>query len=49
MLYRAVYADIAKGARSKSPLYATAEDGDHEVKVCDAVLKSNATKKWVTI
>ena len=52
MLYRAVYADIAdvaNGKKSKQPLYATAADGDHEVRLCDAVLKSSATKKWVTI
>ena len=49
MLYRAVYHDIARGQRSTNPLYATAADGDHEVKLCDAVLKSNAAKKWVTV
>ena len=49
MLYRAVYTDIAKGVRSKDQLYATAEDGHHEVLLCDAVLKSNETKKWVSI
>ena len=49
MLYRAVYFDIASGKKSKAPLYATAEDGDHEVRLCDAVLKSSATKKWVSI
>jgi predicted dehydrogenase len=53
MLYRAVYNDIANvkdgGRREKAPLYATAEDGDHEVRLCDAILKSNATKKWLTV
>jgi predicted dehydrogenase len=48
MLYRAVYNDIANG-RSKQPLYATAEDGHHEIEVCEAILKSNATKKWVNV
>jgi predicted dehydrogenase len=46
MLYRAVYRDIAEGA-SKQPLYATAADGHHEIKVCEAIIKSNASKKWV--
>lgn len=48
MLYRAVYNDIANG-RSKHPLYATAEDGHHEIEVCEAILKSNASKKWVKV
>jgi predicted dehydrogenase len=53
MMYRAVYQDIlnleTSGKRPRRPLYATAEDGDHEVRVCDAILKSNAAKKWVTV
>jgi predicted dehydrogenase len=52
MLYRAVYSDIASiknGESSKKALYAMAEDGDHEVRLCDAILKSNQRKKWVTI
>ena len=53
MLYRAVYNDIVQlqstGKRGKEPLYASAEDGDHEVRLCDAILKSNAAKKWVTV
>jgi predicted dehydrogenase len=49
MLYRVIYSDIARGKQSKVPLYATAEDGHHEVKLCDAILKSNAAKKWVTV
>jgi predicted dehydrogenase len=48
MLYRAVYNDIASGP-SKNPLYATAADGHHEIEVCEAILKSNASKKWVNI
>lgn len=49
MLYRAVYADIAAGRRSKKPLYATAEDGAHEVRICEAILKSNKTKAWTDV
>jgi predicted dehydrogenase len=48
MLYRAVYNDIASG-RPKHPLYASAEDGHHEIEVCEAILKSSAAKKWVKI
>lgn len=49
MMYRAVYADIAQGRRGSKPLYATAEDGDHEVRLCDAVLKSYQSKRWITV
>jgi predicted dehydrogenase len=49
MLYRAVYADVARGSYSKQPLYATAEDGDHEVRLCDAILKSNQRRKWMKV
>ena len=49
MHYRAVYEHIATKGRKKKPLFATAEDGHHEVKLCDAVLKSSATKKWVSV
>ncbi len=49
MHYRAVYEHIAAKGRKKKPLFATAEDGHHEVKLCDAVLKSSATKKWVSV
>jgi len=48
MLYRAVYQDIANGA-SKAPLYATAIDGHHEIQVCEAILKSNASRKWARV
>lgn len=53
MLYRAVYNDIINletgGKRSRDPLYATADDGHHEVRLCDAILKSNSAKKWITV
>jgi len=48
MLFRAVYADIARKSASR-PLYATAEDGHREVAVCEAVLESNKQKKWVKV
>lgn len=48
MHYRAVYEHIAAKKRGKG-LFATAEDGHHEVKLCDAVLKSSASKKWVKV
>jgi predicted dehydrogenase len=48
MHYRAVYEHIASG-RNKPVLFATAADGHHEVKLCEAVLKSSRTKRWVRV
>ncbi len=45
---RAVYEQIASDQK-KPVLFATAEDGHHEVKLCEAVLKSDRTKKWVPL
>jgi predicted dehydrogenase len=45
---RAVYEHIVDG--KKSPfLFATAEDGHHEIKLCEAILKSDRTRKWVRV
>ena len=49
MLYRAVYQDILNGRRSKHPLYATAEDGHKEVRLCEGVMKSSKTQKWIKL
>lgn len=46
MHYRAVYEHIANGRRTPG-LFATAEDGHHEVKLCEAILRSSKTRKWV--
>lgn len=47
MLFRAVYGRIANGGDNQpQPLFATAESGHEEVKVCEAVLKSHKTRKW---
>ena len=48
MHYRAVYQHIASGGKSPA-LFATAADGHHEVKLCEAILKSSTAKKWVTV
>jgi predicted dehydrogenase len=48
MLFRAVYRDIAEG-RSARPLYATAADGHHEVKICEAVSASSRQRAWVRV
>ena len=48
MQYRAVYEHIASG-RKTPELFATAADGHHEVKLCEAVLKSSESKSWAKI
>ncbi|MBL9113873.1 MAG: Gfo/Idh/MocA family oxidoreductase [Verrucomicrobiaceae bacterium] len=48
MHYRAVYEHIASGKKSPA-LFATAEDGHHEVKLCEAVLKSSKAKSWIKV
>jgi predicted dehydrogenase len=48
MHYRAVYEHIASG-RKTPVLFATAEDGHHEVKLCEAVLSSSRAKAWVKV
>lgn len=48
MHYRAVYQHIASGGKTPK-LFATAEDGHHEVRLCEAVLKSSRAKGWVKV
>jgi hypothetical protein len=48
MHYRAVYQHIASGRRTPA-LFASAEDGHYEVKLCEAILKSTEKQKWVKV
>ena len=48
MQYRAVYEHVASGRRTPV-LFATAEDGHHEVRLCEAVLKSSRGRRWVAV
>ncbi len=48
MQYRAVYEHIASGRKSPV-LFATAADGHHEVRLCEAVLRSSRSGRWVQI
>jgi predicted dehydrogenase len=48
-LYRAVYSDVLNGARSAAPLYATFEDGHHEVLLCEAIARSHKEQRWVKV
>ncbi|MSU27929.1 MAG: Gfo/Idh/MocA family oxidoreductase [Pedosphaera sp.] len=48
MHYRAVYQHIASG-RKTPVIFATAEDGHHEVKLCEAILQSSKRGRWVAV
>ncbi len=48
MLFRSVYGAIAAGGRGER-LFATAEDGHQEVAVCEAILRSHQTRRWVKV
>jgi predicted dehydrogenase len=48
MHYRAVYQHIASGRKTPA-LFASADDGHYEVKLCEAILKSTEKQKWVTV
>lgn len=47
--FRAVYADIAAGARGADSTWATFDDGHYEMTFCDAVLKSAQEARWVDL
>lgn len=48
MQYRAVYEHIASGRRTPA-LFASADDGHHEVRLCEAILKSSRSRRWTTV
>jgi predicted dehydrogenase len=48
MHYRAVYEHIATG-RKGPVLFATADDGHHEVRLCEAIWESSRKEKWVKV
>jgi predicted dehydrogenase len=48
-LYRAVYSDVLNGGRSDSALYATFDDGHHELQLCEAIAQSHREQRWVTL
>jgi predicted dehydrogenase len=48
MLYRAVYGAILDGGKTQ-PLFATAEDGHQDVAVCEAIMASSKSKRWVKV
>jgi predicted dehydrogenase len=48
-LYRAVYADVARGGPSSAPDYPTFRDGHVENVLADAVALSNREHRWVEV
>jgi predicted dehydrogenase len=48
-LYRAVYADVARGGPAEQPDYPTFHDGHVENVLCDAVALSNRERRWVAV
>lgn len=48
-LYRAVYADVARGGPSDDPDYPTFRDGHVENVIGDAVLESSRERRWVEV
>ena len=48
-LYRAVYADVARGAPSPEPDYPTFEAGHVQNVVADAIALSSAERRWVDV
>jgi predicted dehydrogenase len=48
-LFRAIYADVAAGAPSASPPYATFADGHDEMLVGDAIAESARLRRWVEV
>ena len=48
-MYRAVYTDIAAGAPSNNPAYATFEDGHEEALIVEAVAESARTGHWCAV
>ncbi|HET7727132.1 MAG TPA: Gfo/Idh/MocA family oxidoreductase [Candidatus Limnocylindrales bacterium] len=48
-LYRAVYADVARGGPANRPVYPTFADGHDEMLVNDAIAESARTRRWVEV
>jgi predicted dehydrogenase len=48
-LYRAVYGAVAAGGPSPDPGYPTFADGHEEVLIGEAIARSHAEQRWVTV
>ncbi len=45
--FRAFYEDIASGSDPRAARYPTFADGAHEIMLCDAILESHRTERWI--
>ncbi|MEX1345342.1 MAG: Gfo/Idh/MocA family oxidoreductase [Candidatus Limnocylindrales bacterium] len=48
-LFREIYKAVLAGKAPDQPLYATFEDGHHEMAVCDAIAQSAREGRWVDV
>jgi predicted dehydrogenase len=48
-LYRAVYGAVAAGGPLPEPVYPTFADGHEEALIADAIARSHAEQRWVTV
>ena len=48
-LFREIYKAVLAGSAPDRPLYATFEDGHHEMAVCDAIAQSAREGRWVDV
>jgi predicted dehydrogenase len=48
-LFREIYKAVLAGSAPDHPLYATFEDGHHEMAVCDAIAQSARDGRWVDV
>lgn len=48
-LFRDVYQSIEAGLTEHGPTYPTFEDGHHEVKLCEAILRSHRRRTWIDL
>ncbi|GAC1427476.1 MAG: Gfo/Idh/MocA family oxidoreductase [Chloroflexota bacterium] len=48
-LFEAIYADIRAGRRPAGPTYPTFADGEHEIRLCEAIARSNRVEGWVRL
>jgi predicted dehydrogenase len=48
-LYRAVYGAVASGGPPPDPGYPTFADGHEEALIADAIARSHAEQRWVTV
>ena len=48
-LFRAIYADVARGGPSARPVYPTFADGHDEMLVNEAIAESARTGRWTAV